>query len=64
MLIFNSSKKTFFFGVVALMFLGVCPILTSCTPIESDSIMSALLPNVYVFVAHIVASLVLLTLTI
>lgn len=46
------------------MFLGVCPILTSCTPIESDSIMSALLPNVYVFVAHIVASLVLLTLTI
>lgn len=60
-----SIKKKFLFYITApLSLLIVCLSLSSCTPIDSSEVMAALLPNIWVFVAHIFASLVLLTLTI
>lgn len=64
MLTRNLHKKIFFSLCFLLLLFIVCCSLTSCTPIDSSEILNALLPNVWVFIAHIIASLVLLTATI
>lgn len=47
---------------LSILVLGmlVIPFLTSCSPIQSEDVINSLLPNVWVFLSHITATVILL----
>jgi hypothetical protein len=59
----KGKKLLLFFASISLMVL--CPVfLTGCKPLDESDVVNSLLPNVWVFLSHLFATVVLLTLTI
>ena len=55
------SKKTITLLIVALVLLiPIILVATSCAPIEEDAVIESLIPNVWDFISHLFATLVLL----
>lgn len=57
-----NNKIIKIFSKITLAIIVILPsvfLVTSCTPIEAESVINDLLPNVWVFLSHIFASLIL-----